>query len=236
MSGKKDLKKSGANEVNAFLDKVAATPVVKAAGQRGRLVFAMDATASREPTWDHACHIQGEMFQQTAALGGLEIQLAYYRGLGEFHASPWLRQSKDLLSRMSAVRCLGGHTQIRKVLQHTLKETKQKKVNALVFVGDCMEENVDTLCDLAGQLALQGVPMFVFHEGADPVAARAFRQMAQLTNGAYCSFDASSARQLRDLLSAVAVYAAGGATALEDFHKRKGNVVLQLMHKTPKDR
>ena len=48
-------------EVEAFLKKVALTArPVKTAG-RGRLIFAMDATASREPTWDRACHIQAEM-------------------------------------------------------------------------------------------------------------------------------------------------------------------------------
>ena len=47
---------------------------------RARLIFAMDATASREPTWDRACQVQGQMFLETAALGGLEVQLVYYRG------------------------------------------------------------------------------------------------------------------------------------------------------------
>jgi hypothetical protein len=201
------------------------------AGTRGRLVFAMDATASREATWDQACHIQGEMFQATAALGGLDIQLAYYRGFAEFCASPWMSKAESLLQTMTAVHCLGGYTQIHKVLQHTLQETQRKKVNALVFVGDCMEENVDALCDLAGQLALQGVPVFIFHEGRDVAAANAFRQIARITGGACCPFDVNSAQQLKDLLSAVAVYAAGGQKALQDFHKRKGSVVLQLMQK-----
>ena len=93
-----------------------------------------------------------------------------------------------------------------------------------------MEENVDRLCQLAGQLAMLGVPLFIFHEGGEPVAAKAFRQLARITHGAYCAFDSNSARQLRDLLSAVAVYAAGGTQALEDFHRRKGVTILQLMH------
>jgi hypothetical protein len=42
-----------------------------------RLIFALDATASREPTWDSACRIQGEIFEATAAIGGLDLQLAY---------------------------------------------------------------------------------------------------------------------------------------------------------------
>lgn len=236
MNDKKDIAKSSRAQIDAFLNKVAATPGVKKAGERGRLLFAMDATASREASWDQACHIQAEMFNETAALGGLDVQLAYYRGFAEFAATPWLNNSNALLQKMTSVYCVGGHTQIRKVLQHALDETKNKRINALVFVGDCMEENVDTLCDLAGRLAFQGVPIFIFHEGDDWVAARAFQQMAQISNGAYCSFDANSAQQLKDLLSAVAVYAAGGQTALEDFHRRKGGTVLQLMFKKTTDR
>jgi hypothetical protein len=70
-------KKSSDQEVDEFLRKVAAAPVIRPAGKRGRLMFAMDATASREPTWDRACHIQAQMFEATSALGGLEIQLVY---------------------------------------------------------------------------------------------------------------------------------------------------------------
>lgn len=227
-------KRSSSAEVIEFLRKVAASPVVRPASARGRLLFAMDATASREPTWDTACNIQGQMFQETAALGGLDIQLCYYRGLGEFNASSWTSNSTDLLQQMTAVFCLGGHTQIEKVLRHALAETKKKKVNALVFVGDCMEEDIDRLCQLAGELGLIGVPAFIFHEGGDLIAERAFKQIARITQGAYCHFDASSAQQLRDLLSAVAVYAAGGRHALEDFGKRKGGVALQLTHQVNK--
>ena len=63
------------------------------------------------------------------------------------------------------------------------------KVNALVYVGDSMEEDVDALCARAGELALLGVPVFLFQEGADATAARAFREIARLTKGAYCRFD-----------------------------------------------
>ena len=152
----KDLpQKSSRAAVDSFLDRVRATPAVKPAGERGRLMFAMDATASREPTWDQACQLQGEMFRETAALGGLEIQLCYYRGFGEFEASPWLTSSNDLLRRMTSVSCRGGHTQIEKVLRQAIAQTRQKKVQALVFVGDCMEEDVDRLCHLAGELGLE---------------------------------------------------------------------------------
>ena len=213
-------------EVDAFLERVAATPAPVAG--RGRLMFAMDATASRAPTWDTACQIQGEMFKETAALGGLEVQLVFYRGFGECRTSNWVTDSKALVRRMTQVYCLGGHTQIGRVLDHAIKETAKKKVNALVFVGDCMEEDVDHLCHLAGELGLLGVPVFVFHEGDEPIAANAFKQIARLSNGAYCSFDMASAHQLRELLAAVAVYAAGGRRALEDYGKRSGGAVARI--------
>ncbi len=222
--------KSSGKDVDAFLRKVAAAPARVSADERGRLIFAIDATASREPTWDMACDIQGRMFEETAALGGLDVQLAYYRGFGEFKASPWVGSSKDLVGRMTRVFCLGGRTQIGKVLRHAIAETKRQRVHALVFVGDCMEEDVDRLGHWAGELGLLGVPVFVFHEGREPVAERAFRQIARLSGGAYCRFDAGSAQQLRDLLSAVAVYAAGGRRALEDLAKKRGGAVRQITH------
>ncbi len=222
--------KSSRRDVDAFLRKAAATPAVKPAGERGRLIFAMDATASREPTWDHACHIQAEMFKETDALGGLEIQLAYYRGFGQFQAGGWTASADALLRTMTGVFCLAGHTQIEKVLKHAIAETRGKKVDALVFVGDCLEEDLDRLGQLAGELGLLGVPCFMFHEGGDQIAARAFQQIARLSGGAFCRFDAGSAKQLRDLLSAVAVYAAGGRKALADYSARRGGVAARLTH------
>jgi len=222
---------SSSSEVSAFLNTVATTPARKRRGERGRLIFAMDATASREPSWDRAAHIQAEMFRETAALGGLDVQLAFYRGFLEFHTTPWMSDSEALLKRMTAVSCLAGQTQIGRIFQHALDETGRARVNAVVFVGDCMEEEVDQLGQLAGQLGLLGVPVFVFHEGGEPSAARAFQQIAKLSGGAYCRFDAQSAQQLRDLLSAVAVFAAGGRDALEDFGQRKGGEILRLSHK-----
>jgi hypothetical protein len=206
---------SSRQEIDAFLKKVAATPAPGGSGRRGRLIFALDATASREPTWDMACSIQGEMFRATGDLGGLEIQLAYYRGFGEFHTSPWTADTDRLLRQMTGVRCLGGQTQIGRLFRHTLEEARRRQVDALVFVGDCMEEDVDKLARLAGELGLMRVPVFLFHEGDDIIAARAFRQFATLSNGACCPFDTGSAGQLRELLRAVAVYAAGGQRALE---------------------
>src|SRR5215510_3132684 len=132
--GKLPEKPAAGAEVDAFLKKLAAMPAVRPAGQRGRLIFALDATASRQPTWDRACHIQAEMFKETAALGGLDIQLVFYRGFGEFRSSGWLGDSRELARRMTGVFCLGGRTQIARLLRHALAETRRAKINALVFV------------------------------------------------------------------------------------------------------
>jgi hypothetical protein len=215
-------------EVDAFLRDLQRAPAVRPAGGRGRLVFALDATASRQPSWDRACRIQGEMFEATAALGGLDVKLVYYRGFTECKASRWMTTAADLHRVMRAVSCIGGETQIERVLAHALAENQKQRVNALVFVGDAMEENVDRLCQLAGELGLKGVPVFLFHEGGDPVAAAAFQQMAKLSRGAYLRFDLASADRLKDLLGAVAVYAAGGYRALSAYGERKGGEVLRL--------
>ncbi len=229
MSNKTKLP-SKRNDINRFLQNAASTALASKSENRGRLIFAMDATASREPSWDQACHIQGEMFTQTTELGGLDIQLCYYRGFGEFYAGEWLSNANTLLKQMTGVACLGGHTQIKKILKHSIKATRLKKVNAVVFIGDSMEENVDELCQLAGQLGLLGTPLFMFHEGQDVRTEKAFRQIARLSNGAYCAFDTHSAQQLKELLSAVAIFAAGGKQALADFSKRSGSIVKQLTH------
>lgn len=223
-----DSPRSTASEVAQFLRKAARTPV--AAQPRGRLIFALDATASRQPTWDRACQLQGDMFAAAAEIGGLAVQLVWYRGYGEFQAEPWLSAASDLQRCMTSVQCRGGLTQIGRVLEHAARETRLHRVNALVLVGDCLEETVDPLCHQAGQLGLLGVPAFVFQEGNNPDAALGFKEIARLTRGAYCAFDSGSARQLRELLAAVAVYAAGGRPALEEFSRRHGGLIRQLTH------
>lgn len=221
--------RSGGGDVEAFLRKVAATPAPAAeAGRKGRLLFALDATASREAAWDRAMHIQAEMFREAEAVGGLEMQVAYYRGFGEFRATPWLSDGTALLRAMTKVRCMAGRTQIERVLRHAERQARDRKVNALVFVGDCMEEEVDMIADAAGRLGLRGVPAFMFHEGPDPLAARTFEQVARLTGGACCRFDASAPDQLRQLLRAVAVFAAGGRKALSDYGAREGGMARLL--------
>lgn len=233
----KDLQStSTAAEVDAFLRQVAAAPPRIRPGERGRLIFAMDATASREPSWDRAAGIQAAMFHETIDLGGLEVQLCHYGGYLNFHASAWCSTAEDLLPLMTRVRCAAGLTQIGRVLDHAAAEAERGRVDALVFVGDCVEEDLDGLAGRAGKLGLLGVPAFLFQEGRDPTAERALREIARLSGGAWCPFDAKSPQLLKDLLSAVAVFAAGGRKALADFGRDRGGAVLQLTRQLGKDR
>ncbi len=201
-----------AGPIDAFLDKACN---VAEPSSRGRLIFALDATMSRQPTWDMAQSIQGEMFRTTAAQGGLDVQLVYFRGFSECRASRFVSGGEGLSALMSRIACRGGRTQIGKVLRHALDESRAKRVGALVYIGDAMEERVDALAATAGELGLLGVKAFMFQEGPDAATQSAYREIARLTGGAYAAFDASAPRRLAELLAAAAAYAVGGRLELE---------------------
>jgi hypothetical protein len=205
--------RSTSADISAFVAKAKAMSPT-ASHARGRLVFALDATMSRQPTWDMACALQADMFSEAASIGNLDIRLVYYRGVGECRASGWISDAAHLARLMGKIQCQGGHTQIGKVLGEVRREAVATGVRAMVFVGDAMEESVDDLCTRAGELGLLKVPVFMFQEGDNPVAEQAFREIARLTGGAWCRFDPGAAAQLRELLRAAAAYAAGGREAL----------------------
>lgn len=230
---------SSADEIARFIVRArtmappAAPSAVAAGAARGRLIFAMDATMSRQPTWDMALALQAEMFHAVKLVGGLDVKLAWFRGMDECRASGWASDADALARLMAAVSCRGGFTQIAKILALARREAEAagkegRKVAALVYVGDCMEEDVDRLSALAGELGLLGAPAFMFQEGRDAAAETAFREIARLTGGAYCRFSQGSAGELRELLTAAAVYAAGGRAALAD-HSRAGGAGRLLL-------
>ena len=208
-----EAKPSAADDIAAFVAKARAMSPHRP-GAKGRLVFALDATMSRQPTWDMACALQADMFREAGSLGSLDIRLVYYRGFNECRATGWISDSAQLARLMGKIDCQGGNTQIGKVLSEARREAVASGVRAVVFVGDAMEEAVDDLCAKAGELGLLKVPVFMFQEGHDPTAEQAFREIARLTGGAWCRFDPGAAAQLRELLRAAAAYAAGGREAL----------------------
>lgn len=195
----------------------------------GRLLFALDATASRQPSWDRACHLQAQMFNQTRSLGGLQLQLCYYRGFNEFHYTDWLADSHSLLNIMNGVQCLGGHTQLKRVLNHATAEHSRNALQAVVIIADAVEEDVDSLCALAGKLGILGLPLFMFQEGKHPTVRQCFKQMATLSKGAYAAFDDRSAQHLADLLTAVATFTTGGKDALQTLQSAAAKQLLQQL-------
>jgi predicted small metal-binding protein len=190
---------------------------------RGRIIFALDATASRQPTWDLACQLQSEMFAEVAKVGGLEVQLVWYRGYDECKSSVWMFDADELARVMRRITCEAGHTKIERVLAHVRAEDDREKVAAVIFVGDACEENPDILWDAA---KTRQPPWFLFQEGDDAQAGIAFKTLARVTHGAHCRFNASSARELAELLRAVAAFAVGGLTALADLRSEGARKLL----------
>ena len=233
MTGNRQLPdRPSARSVEQFLQQSNQLPqrVSSEPQQLARLIFALDATASRQASWDRACQLQAGMFLSTARLPrSLAIQLCYYRGFNEFYSTGWCRDSQALLKAMSGVQCRGGHTQIARVLRHARDCHRERPVAGLIFIGDAMEENPDQLCQLAGELGLQEVPLFLFQEGTDPAVKSCFQQMATLSKGAYAPFDEHSAAYLSELLGAVACYASGGAQSLRSLDSAAARHLLQQL-------
>jgi hypothetical protein len=168
------------------------------------------------------------MFVAAESAGSLGVRLAFYRGFDEFKVSRWTSDGRELARLMGSVRCLAGRTQIARLLRYAAEQRRESRVDAVVFVGDCCEEDADAVGHEAGQLGLLGLPVFVFQEGGDRAATRVFPQIAKLTRGAYCKFDRNSADQLKQLLGAVAAYAAGGRAAMLKYGATKGDTAALL--------
>jgi hypothetical protein len=216
-------KKSSSSEISSFLQAARAIDT----NASGRLIFAMDATMSRQPSWDRAMTIQASMFDAVGKTGGLSVQLVYFRGIDECRASKWVINARALRDLMIRINCLAGPTQIGKILSHAQRENSKQKVSAMVYIGDCLEESVSELYKKSGELGLLGVRCFFFQEGTDRSAESGFREMAGLTGGAYHRLGPDSARELAGLLRAVAVYAQGGLQSLISTNTREATLLLE---------
>ena len=228
MNEKLPEKHSSRQAIASFLDQAEKLPA-RHEGSRSRLIFTLDATASRQPTWNQARALHGEMFDASKSLGGLAIQLCYYRGLGHFYASPWGLAASQLQREMETVTCQAGQTQISRLLRHCLQEHQREKIRAAIFIGDAVEESVDALCSLAGECGLRQLPLFLFQEGRDANVTTVFKRLSKLSGGAWAHFDAASASQLRDLLRAVASYASGGMDALRKLPDNAARHLLEQL-------
>lgn len=212
-----------------FLDKVRRGKAISATSKqetlkkaitndsRPRLLFAMDATASREQSWNVALEITGAMFE--AVPGALDVALAYHGGGRVREVTPFSSNAKAFLDKVQQVRCIAGVTALNQVLD---RATQIGGLKALIYIGDCFEENSTLAVEFAQQLKLRGVRCFMFHDtssggqGYDVQTANTvFASIAQITGGALLPFDENSPDLVKALLEAIAVYAAQGIKALE---------------------
>src|SRR5262249_60431943 len=75
-------------EIDAFIAHVKDLAPSVESGRRGRLIFALDATMSRQPMWDTACRLQADMFREGVGIGGVGWQGACYPGVRRCAGSP----------------------------------------------------------------------------------------------------------------------------------------------------
>jgi hypothetical protein len=180
-------------------------------------MFALDATRSRAATWAIARDQQAKMFREAAPIGHLDVQLVYYRG-DECRASKWVSSGEQLAQSMNKIECVGGFTQIGRVLAHALREHEKAPVQAVVFIGDMFEEELETVAALASECGMVGLQIFMFQEGHDPAARKVFRLLALKSGGAYFEFNPGTSRaveQLSERLNAIARLAVGDTEALQ---------------------
>jgi hypothetical protein len=183
---------------------------------RGRLIFGLDATASRAPTWAIARELQAKMFREAAPIGQLECQLVFYRA-EECCKSKWVSSGDELAQVMNRIECEGGKTQIARVLRHARAEAAIG-IQGLIFIGDAMEgDSIEELAALAGELGRLKAPIYIFQEGNDTAVEKAFRILALKSGGKFFKFNSNAPRAVERLsgqLNAIARLAVGDREAL----------------------
>ena len=236
---KSNEKPSESNAVDRFIaEKTGRLP------GSAKLIFALDATASRGPTWDMARGLTSDMIREAASVGQLEMQLVFFSGGMDTPrrcaVSEWTTDPVQFVQAMERVRCQSGYTQIAKTLEHAVNETMRDRVSATVLIGDMCEaeggDNIDRVAQTAHRLGQLRTPVFAFLEGNDRTAEAAFRKIAELSHGAFGRFDAGGAKQLGEMLKAAALYAVGGVDALAG-RADSGSALLlgQLRKGTPSE-
>lgn len=195
---------------------------------RPRLVFAVDATASREPAWAAARQVTDALVK--ALPGELDVALAVHGG-GRVHTfTGFTNNAATLRDQAAGVTCQAGHTRLLPILSAS---GKQRNVRVIVYIGDVFEESLAAGRLIADTLGGQRTKLIVLHDALDPLARRdaeVFWDLAKRTGGCVLPFDASAPGRLRDLLSAVAVYAVGGETLLRARRHEQPGAVALLEH------
>ena len=209
-----------------------AKKVNELSASRGRMIFALDATGSRQPTWNLAKSMQRDMLAEAAKIGTLDVALSYFRNSRHDHDmrfSDFTSDPNSLIELMNGIDCEFGPTQIIGMISHALFLHSQEPINAMVYIGDNQEEDDFSFYDMCRRVASSGMKLFIFHELNSETARRdaeIFRKGAELAGGAYMEFSEGSAKELRELLLAVAAFATGGLKALGNQNSNAARLLL----------
>jgi hypothetical protein len=195
---------------------------------RPRLVFAVDATASREPAWATARQVTDALVK--ALPGELDVALAVHGGSRVHTFTAFTDDPAKLRDRAAGVVCEAGLTRLLPILETALK---RPAVRVVVYIGDVFEESLHHGRRLADAMGKRDTKLIVLHDTADPTARRdaeVFWDLAKRTGGCVLPFDANAPGRLRDLLSAVAVYAVGGEKLLQERRHELPGALALLEH------
>jgi hypothetical protein len=203
-------------------------PAESAPPTRPRLVFAVDATASREPAWAAARQVTDALVK--ALPGELDVALAVHGGTRVHTFTAFTSDAATLRDRAAGVVCQAGMTRMLPILSASLK---QQSVRVVIYIGDVFEESLPHGRNLADSMGARGTKLIVLHDTAEPSGRRdaeVFWDLAKRTGGCVLPFDANASGRLRDLLSAVAVYAVGGEKLLRERRHGLPGAVALLEH------
>lgn len=202
--------------------------------ERGCLGMVIDATASRQHSWEAAKKIQRKLFARVSGNDRMLLRLVVMRGYrAEDHG--WQSDSEALGRKIDRLSVEGGDTRIERSLRAFVRDPQGYKPAALILIGDCCEERTDDVLDAARDLARNGIRVYAFHENAlgsgerrrnSEAAEGLFRKVAQITGGAFAKFGENM--PLEDLCEAVAVYCAGGDQAIKALG-HNGNRAARLL-------
>ncbi len=195
---------------------------------RPRLIFGFDATASREPAWAAARMVTDALVK--ALPGELDVALAVHGGSMLHTFTAFTSDAGTLRDRAAGISCIAGITRLLPILSRALSTPG---VRVVTYIGDVFEESPVRGRKLADALGLKGIRLIVLHDTADWNAKRdaeVFLDLARRTGGCVLPFDANAPNRLRELLAAVAVYAIGGETMLEEKRDELPGAVLLLKH------
>ena len=196
----------------------------RAALKRGvRIGFLIDATASREHTWEQAQTIQAKMFHSASGLTALKLRLVYFGG-NRITKHGWNDNERGVAAHMAAVRCSAGLTQIIEGLEAFIDEKPENRAGAIILIGDCFEEDSAIAAKTAALLKAKNIKVFSFIEGEDWTAHSVFKNLATITGGKFAKF--GDDLPLDDLCEGVALMTYGGEKALT---RLKNDKVRQLL-------